>query len=118
MFYIAEFHPTLYLFNFENYQVEYSYFNEKKPYAEEVTGSYADEEGKTSGTEYFWNHSISEVVNALLAEGLTLLELNEYDFSPYNCFPNMYEKEPGRYAWGADKFGVRLPMIFSLKMKK
>ncbi|HFA49183.1 MAG TPA: class I SAM-dependent methyltransferase [Bacteroidetes bacterium] len=118
LFYIAEFHPTLYMFNFENHQVEYSYFNKGEPFKEEVEGSYATSDSKAKGTEYFWNHSISEKVNALLNEGLTLLELNEYDFSPYNCFPNLVEREPGRYVWGADKFGVKMPMVLSLKMRK
>lgn len=118
LFYIAEFHPSLYLFNFENYQVEYQYFNTGKPYVEEVTGSYADPGNPQKGTECFWNHSISEKVNALLKQGLQLLELNEYDYSPYNCFPNMQEREPGRYVWGKDKFGVNLPMVLALKMRK
>ena len=118
LFYIAEFHPTLYMFNFDNYQVEYGYFNENKPYIEEVTGSYADPDNPQKGTECFWNHSISEKVNALLKNGLQLLELNEYDYSPYNCFPNMTEREPGRYTWGQDKFGVKVPLVLSLKMRK
>ena len=44
LFYLAEFHPALFIFNFDNYKVEYSYFNSKdgKPYVEEVTGSYAN----------------------------------------------------------------------------
>ena len=117
IFYIAEFHPTLFMFNFDNYKVEYSYFNENKPYSEEVTGSYADTDNKAKGIEHFWNHSISEKVNALLQQGLELLELNEFDFSPYKCFPNMIEREPGRYVWGSDQFGVRVPMVLSLKMR-
>ena len=116
LFYLAEFHPTLYLFNFDNAKVEYSYFNEGTPYVEDVVGTYADKlKGEGGGRECFWNHSISEVVNALLSQGLQLLELNEYDFSPYNCFPNMNEREPGRFVWG--NFGVRLPHVFSVKMK-
>ena len=118
IFYLAEFHPTLYMFNFDNYQVEYDYFNDGNPYIEEVVGSYADTESKTKATEYFWNHPVSEIVNALIKNGLELLELKEYDFSPYNCFPNMYEREPGRYVWGQDKFGRRIPMILSVKMRK
>lgn len=119
LFYLAEFHPTFYMFNFDNYKVEYSYFNnkEEKPIIEEVTGSYANPDDPTKGTECFWQHSISEKVNALLRQGLQLLELNEYDFSPYKVFPNMVEREPGRYIWGEDKFGVRVPLILSLKMR-
>lgn len=118
IFYLAEFHPTLFMFNFDNYKVEYSYFNENQPYSEEVSGSYADSESEAKGTEHFWNHSIAEKLNALLKNGLELLELNEYDFSPYKCFPNMIEREPGRYVWGADHFGVRMPLVLSLKMRK
>ncbi len=116
-FYLAEFHPTLYIFNFDNYKVEYGYFTEKNPYSEEITGTYADHDSEVKGKEYFWNHSISEVVMPLLKEGLQVLDFQEYDFSPYQCFPNMEEREPGRFVWGGN-FGVRLPHVFSLKMAK
>ena len=117
IFYLAEFHPAFYMFNFDNHKVEYSYFNENKPYVEEVEGSYADGNNNIKGTECFWNHSFAEVLNPLLKNGMNLLEFNEYDFSPYKVFPNMEEREPGRYIWGR-KFGIRFPHIFSLKMQK
>ncbi len=116
VFYLAEFHPTLYLFNFENYQVEYNYFNQPEPYAETIEGTYADRYADLKGTEYFWNHPLDEVIMALRNAGLSLEEFKEYDFSPYNCFSNLVEREPGRYVWGT-KFGVRLPHIYSLKMR-
>lgn len=116
IFYIAEFHPTLYLFNFDNHQVEYGYFTEKEPYSEDVTGTYADPGAALKEKEYFWNHGISDVMRPLLKEGMEVVDFQEYDFSPYNPFPNMTEREPGRYVWG--NFGVRLPHIYSLKMKK
>lgn len=118
LFYIAEFHPTLYMFDFDTYQVAYNYFNEGKPYIEEVTGSYANPDDPTKSTECFWNHSISEKLNALLKEGLQLIEMKEFDYSPYNCFPNMVEEKTGRYVWGKDKFKVNMPMVMSLKMRK
>lgn len=117
IFYIAEFHPTLYLFNFDNYQVEYGYFQTKLPYEEIVQGSYADKEGKTGGKEYFWNHSLSEVLNPLMKQGMSLVQFNEFDFSPYNCFPNMMERSPGRYVWGT-RLGVSIPHVFSMTLKK
>ena len=66
--------------------------------------------------EHFWNHSISEVMTPLLGQGLQVVDFQEFDFSPYNCFPNMVEREPKRWVWG--NFGVRLPHIFSLKMRR
>lgn len=115
-FYLAEFHPTLYLFNFDNFKVEYGYFTEKNPYSEEISGTYADPSAGVQGLEYFWNHSISEVITPLLANGLQVIDFQEFDFSPYKCFSNMVEREKNRYVWG--NFGVRLPHIFSLKMRK
>ncbi len=116
IFYIAEFHPMLYLFNFDNCKMEYGYFSEKLPYQEQVKGTYADPNAPIDHTEYFWNHATSEVITALLRQGLILLEFTEYDYSPFNCFPNMKEREPGRYVWGDT--GLRLPHVFSLKMIK
>lgn len=116
VFYQAEFHPLFYIFNFDNHKVEYGYFTEKNPYSEEISGTYADRYAGIQGTEHFWNHGLSEVIGPLLGQGLQLVEFKEYDFSPYNCFPNMVEKEAGRFVWG--NFGVRLPHIFSIKMMR
>jgi ubiquinone/menaquinone biosynthesis C-methylase UbiE len=115
VFYLAEFHPTLYMFNFDTYKVGYHYFN-KRVYEETVSGTYADPSANLVETEYFWNHPHEEVLMSLLGQGLRLTEFREYDFSPYACFPNMVEREPGRFAWG--NFGVRLPHIYSVKMVK
>lgn len=115
-FYMAEFHPTLYLFNFDNYKIEYGYFTEQNPYSEEITGTYADHKAGIQGIEHFWNHSISEVMMPLIGQGLQVLDFQEFDFSPYNCFPNLIQREPGRYVLG--NLGVRLPHVFSLKMQK
>ena len=86
-----------------------------------------------SGTKYWLDINIIPLKNekgevthfAAIERDLTeikeknkqLLELNEYDFSPYKCFSNMTEREPGRYTWGMDKFGVRVPLTLSMKMK-
>jgi 2-polyprenyl-3-methyl-5-hydroxy-6-metoxy-1,4-benzoquinol methylase len=115
-FYLAEFHPAFYLFNFDNHKVEYGYFTEPQPFEEEVSGTYAERYAGVHGKEYSWNHGISEVMRPLLAHGLQLVDFQEYDFSPFNCFPNMEERQPGRYYWG--NFGVRLPHMYSLKMVK
>lgn len=114
VFYLAEFHPTLYMFNFDSFKVEYSYFNENTPYEEVVTGTYADPDAPITAKEFFWNHDLAEVIGSLMGQGLKLVEFREYDYSPYSCFPNMVEKEPGRFVWG--NFGVRLPHVFSVKM--
>jgi SAM-dependent methyltransferase len=116
LFYFADFHPTFYLFNFDNKQVEFSYFNEGKPYEEFVSGTYADPLAPINEKEYFWNHAIEEVISPLLENGFSLEAFREYDFSPFNCFPNMEETQPGRYQFNMG--GLRIPHIYMLQMRK
>ncbi len=115
IFYIADFHPTLYLFDFEQQKIAYNYFNEGV--VEEMTeGTYALREAPIWQKEYFWQHSLSETLGALLQNNLQLLDFKEFPTSPYNCFSNMHLQEDGYYSFG--DFGVSLPHVFSLKMKK
>ncbi|TAK38555.1 MAG: class I SAM-dependent methyltransferase [Saprospiraceae bacterium] len=115
IFYMAEFHPALYMFNFDSGLMEYSYFN-VKVYEEEEEGTYTDRKADLHEKSYFWIHSLAETIMALRGEGLLLVEFKEYDFSPYNCFPKMAEREPGRFEWGGK--GLRIPHVYSLKMEK
>lgn len=115
-FFIAEFHPILYLFDFDKQSVAYDYFNRNEPWAEKVEGTYADVGAAISGEEFFWQHSLDEAIRPLLKKGLQMLDFAEYPYSPYACFPNLKEVEPGKFKYG--DFGVSLPHVFSLKMIK
>ncbi|MFQ5445549.1 MAG: class I SAM-dependent methyltransferase [Saprospiraceae bacterium] len=115
VFYMAEFHPALYMFNFDNGKLEYSYFN-VKTYKEEENGTYTDRKAGIKEASYFWIHPLDETIMALKNEGLVLEDFREYDFSPYNCFPKMTEREPGRFVWGNKD--LHIPHVYSLKMKK
>ncbi len=96
-FFMAEFHPGMYMFDFESGRYAYSYFNEGAPYTEQASGSYAQPDEGTLRTEHTWSHSLSEIIGALLQAGLVLSDFQEYPYSPYNCFPNMEEVAPGRW---------------------
>ena len=63
-----------------------------------------------------WSHPVSKVVNALLGAGLVLRRFNEYPYSPYNCFANLVEREPGRY-YRADGV-IDVPMLYSIRAIK
>jgi SAM-dependent methyltransferase len=114
-FFMAEFHPTFYLFDFDHLSISYPYFNPGKPFEEEVSGTYADPMAKLKHKEYFWCHALSEVLQPLLGQGLELKHFGEYPYSPYHVFPNMEEVEKGKYRL---KLEVDIPHIFSLLMKK
>ncbi len=116
IFYIVEFHPMLYLFDFDTNKISYPYFNRGKPFEETIQGTYADKESPLEAKEYFWCHSLQAVLKPLLQKGLTLLDFKEYDYSPYDCFPNMEKVEENKYRYTGCK--VALPHLFSLKMRK
>jgi SAM-dependent methyltransferase len=113
-FIMADFHPVIWMYDDEIDKTHYSYFN-RGPIVEVSQGSYADAKGPLQES-ISWNHSISELLESLLKNGLRLDSFSEYDYSPYNCFKDMTEIEPGKFQIKA-KEGI-LPMVYSLLMVK
>lgn len=92
--------------------VQYSYFN-KEAIVEVTNGTYADRSAPLKDQSISWNHSLSDVFQALLDQGLSIEQFIEYDWSPYNIFPRGIETEPGK--WQSQGMEGKLPMIFALK---
>lgn len=115
-FYIVELHPVLGMLADDGKSFANGYFSTEAPIAYAEEGTYADPEAAVSGTSYTWNHSLSEVVGALLKAGLRLDFLREHDFSPYDCFPFTAEIEPGK----AQIPGLegKVPMCYSLQARR
>lgn len=114
-FYLAEFHPVVWMFDDEFTHIQYAYEN-REIIVTENQGTYTDREADIKGREYSWNHSISEVLNALLIAGLRLEFFNEHMYSPYPCFRNMVETTPGK--WEIRGMEGKLPMVYSLRAVK
>ena len=115
-FFIAEFHPVLYMFDFPTQKIAFDYFDGGKAIMEEVTGTYTDRDANIRFKEYFWTHSLYETMNPLVKRGLVVQEFIEYPYSPFNCFENMYEVEKGKFKFS--DLQTSIPHVFSLKMQK
>jgi SAM-dependent methyltransferase len=121
-FYITEAHPVAQVFADENVgpgelRLNYPYWEHQEPFTYEVQGSYADREAPTDGlTEHSWNHSLGEIVTALVEAGLHIDFLHEFDFVDWPM-PFLVESEDGRWRLPGDGNG-RLPLFFSLKATK
>ncbi len=115
VFYIAEFHPTLYLLNFDSLKMEYPYFN-VGALEEDIEGTYADRNAPIKSKEYFWCHSIEETMMPFINRNYELIHFKEYPYSPFSCFPNMEQKSENEYFMKGLEHIV--PCAFSLKMKK
>ncbi len=115
-FYMVDFHPLVWMLDDnEMREFKYSYFN--KEVISTDTHTFTDRERK-HGTfrEHGWNHSISALLNALSRQDLKLIFFNEFDYSSYECFPNLVQI--GEHKWQFKGREGLLPMMYSLKMEK
>jgi SAM-dependent methyltransferase len=112
LFYIAEFHPVVWMFDDDFTQVKY-YYDNRELIVMENQPTYTDGGGNITGKEYSWNHSISEVLNALIKAGLQLEMFNEHMYSPYSNFANSVEMEKGK--WQIKGMEGKIPIVYSVK---
>ena len=114
-FIFADFHPVIWMFDNNFEKVAYNYFKDQA-IIETEEGTYADRKAEIRQQSVGWNHSISEVLNSLIAEGLSINSMNEYDYSPYNCFNNTVEAGPNQYR--IKHFENKIPMVFAIEAQK
>ena len=111
-FIMAEFHPTIWMFDDEIKEVAYSYFN-TGAIMEQESGTYANRNANINEKYVMWNHSLSEVLNNLLNHNFRLKKFYEYSYSPYDCFHNCIKIEEEKYQ--IKHHGDKLPMVFAIK---
>jgi len=104
-FYMAEFHPVYDLV------AGYSYFSQSEPDVEEE-GSYTENAADAVAEFAVWSHPFMDVINALVGAGIRIDRLNEFPFSPYNCFDGLEERESGRFYLPHD--GNDVPLVYSV----
>ncbi|MEG0925160.1 class I SAM-dependent methyltransferase [Chryseobacterium sp.] len=114
-FIFVEFHPVVWMFddNFET--IGYRYFN-SGAIVETESGTYADRNAEITQSYVMWNHGLSEVINSLIKNGLEINNLDEFDYSPYNCFNKTIEFEPKKYR--IEHLDNKIPMVYSVTATK
>ncbi|QLY39873.1 class I SAM-dependent methyltransferase [Hujiaoplasma nucleasis] len=113
-FYIYDSHPFFHTFDEEKLAkqeliLKYDYFNAKADMAYEI-GGYASQ--TMYSENYWWNHTLSDIINALIKAGLKIEYLHEYDTLFWNN-GRMEAIDKGLYIY--PKFRNKLPMSFSIK---
>lgn len=114
-FVFVEFHPVVWMFDDDLKDLTYSYFN-TGPIVLESKGTYTDRNADIQNMEYGWNHSLSEVIQSLLNNGLELTHFEEFDYSPYACFAHTQKLGEDRYL--IEHLGKKIPLTYSLKAIK
>jgi SAM-dependent methyltransferase len=121
-FYVTEIHPVAQAFENEGVEpgelrLTYPYWSHLEPLRFEVHGSYADPSAPTDGlVEYSWDHSLGEIVSALIDAGLRIDFLHEFDFVDWPV-EFLLKCEDGRWRLPPGTQG-QLPLFFSLKATK
>ena len=114
-FIFVEFHPVVWMFDDNFDKIGYRYFN-SGAIIETENGTYADKEADITQSSVNWNHGLSEVINSLIKNGLEIKSLDEFDYSPYNCFNNTIEFEKKKYR--IEHLDDKIPMVYSIVAKR
>lgn len=114
-FVFVEFHPVVWMFDDNFERINYNYFN-AGPIIENEEVTYADRTADLSQEYVCWNHSLSEVITSLIQNNLSIQTLEEYDYSPYNCFNNTIEFASGKYR--ITHLENKIPMVYSIVANK
>jgi len=114
-FVFAEFHPVMWIFDEQFSKIQYNYFN-TEAIVESETGTYADKNAPIKQDFIMWNHPISEVLNSLIKNGLEINSLEEFDYSPYNCFNKTVKTAPKKFQ--IKHLKNKIPMVYSLLATK
>ena len=120
-FYVTEIHPVAQAFENEGVapgqlRLTYPYWEHDEPLTFAVEGSYADPTAVVAAErEHGWDHSLGEIVTALIDAGLEIRSLREYPFCAWRL-DFLEEAEDGWRLPG--ELDGRLPLSFSILATK
>jgi SAM-dependent methyltransferase len=112
---LVEFHPAIWMYDEEQKEIKYSYFNVGE-IVEEYAGSYADREANINSNYVMWNHDLAEVLMSLINNRLEIKLFKEFNYSPYNCFLAMDKIAEGRFQLKG--FGDKFPLVYAVLAEK
>jgi len=107
----AEFHPVVWMMDEHWNEIRYPYFN-RGPIVEPTGQTYTDGDVFIEGESWGWNHSLGDVFSAVLEAGLQLTYFQEYDYSPFDIFP---ETTPVKGGYQIRNLEGKVPLMYALK---
>ena len=120
LFYIHDSHPAMYVLDEESPGPpipKFRYFPDGTPIGCDVKTSYSGDGILAHSLSYYYPHSISEIINALIGAGLVIEHMAEGDVIPWQFSPIMEEVGDGLYAW-PEPFRNAIPVTFTLIARK
>ena len=115
--YLRETHPFSRIFGDDHLEAELDYFHADEPQAWDDAGTYADPDALTGkNRSYEWQHPVSDVVAAVIGQGLHLDLLHEFPFTVFEQWPFMEHRDDG--TWWMPEDRPELPLMYSLRATK
>ncbi len=111
--YLHDGHPLAWALAEDDLRVEHSFFEEAEPHVDDSDVTYTDGDRRlTNARSYEWNHSLGEIVTAVIDHGLRVDTLVEHDWTVWPRFPWLIETPDHR--WGPPSDRPRVPLTFTL----
>ncbi|MDR6551652.1 hypothetical protein [Paenibacillus qinlingensis] len=118
--YLLDEHPFLNVFDdradVTDLHTHYPYFHTEQPLRIEGLLPHSDPAANQRGVEYAWSYSFSDILNALIAAGLRLDYLHEFNYGSNRRFPFMTQGKDGWWRWSDASNDI--PLTFSLQATK
>ena len=97
----------------------YAYFETAEPLVWVDSGTYVStEETIANSTMHCWNHSLGEIITALLENGMTLTAFTEHDSVPWNAIPGQMTLDDETGEWRMTRDPRRLAASYTIQALK
>jgi hypothetical protein len=123
-FYLRESHPVLWSLRFpledphdEVLAIDYPYFEVATPLAWDASESYLGSASVRNTRTYEWNHGLSEIMTALMSQGLVIDLFEEHRFLDWQGLHQMVEGSDGRWRLPEHQRDL-VPLMYSLRAHK
>ncbi len=95
------------------------YFEHTEPLVSDEPETYMEVERKLENSvSHSWNHSLGEIITALLDNGLTLTAFTEHDSVPWNAIPGQMERDETADEWRMRDTPSRVAASYTLQAVK
>ena len=110
-FILVEFHPHIFTID-DHGKLSDHWGSKLAPDTYDMDKSYTGDKLDKNYKEFNWNHSLSQIINPLIKNGLTLTDIRDYNFSPYNCFEDMIIVGDNQFRMKIFE-NINIPYVFS-----
>ena len=99
--------------NNEELKLKYPYFLKEPLHFKDESPDYTNSDYISASESYEWMWSISDIINSLIDEGITIQYFKEYNTTVFKMFP--FLENDGNGCWKLPKEMDKIPLMFSLK---